>query len=172
MADHDHCRSERPKCTATEAPLDLGEAKDTPLVRRHSLQNETSSPSTLDKTAPPHCNNSRCHDGSNAPQLGVACIPECSAGQAEALHEPGSPAYTVASFLPINKSPSGTQTAASGTSPEPGTRISPLTSETFRQHHGRHISDISIDMYEVGEHELECLDEDERRVYHIGLNVR
>ncbi|KAL9533389.1 hypothetical protein SMMN14_02036 [Sphaerulina musiva] len=170
MADLDHCRSERPKCTATEALLDLGEAKDTPLVRRHSLQNGSSSPSTLDKTAPPHCNNSRCHDGSNAPQLGVACIPECSAGQAEALHEPGSPAYTVASFLPINKSPSGTQTAAS-TSPEPGTRISPLTSETFRQHHGRHISDISIDMYEVGEHELECLDEDERRVYHIGLNT-
>ena len=39
------------------------------------------------------------------------------------------------------------------------------------QHYGRTIPEITIDMYEVGEHELDSLNQDEGRVYHIGINV-
>ncbi|KAF2216509.1 hypothetical protein CERZMDRAFT_104765 [Cercospora zeae-maydis SCOH1-5] len=49
--------------------------------------------------------------------------------------------------------------------------IIPTTSETFRQHYGREIQDLRIDMYELGEHELATIDHDENRVYHIGLNT-
>ncbi|USW49379.1 hypothetical protein Slin15195_G026980 [Septoria linicola] len=87
------------------------------------------------------------------------------------LQEPesSSPVYTYTSFTPINKR-SGPLPNTPSSDHEPPMCILPTTSETFRQHYGRHIPEIKIDMYEVGEHELDGLEQDERRVYHIGLN--
>ncbi|PPJ58650.1 hypothetical protein CBER1_03526 [Cercospora berteroae] len=50
-------------------------------------------------------------------------------------------------------------------------RIAPTTTELFRQHYGRQIEGLHIDMYEVGAHHVATMDHQENRVYHIGLNT-
>ncbi|GIZ46662.1 hypothetical protein CKM354_000978000 [Cercospora kikuchii] len=78
--------------------------------------------------------------------------------------------YTYASFKPINQPASAAlDTPTRHDSPVP--RIAPTTTELFRQHYGRQIEGLHIDMYEIGAHEVPTIDHHENRVYHIGLNT-
>lgn len=167
--------SEQPKRYEAEA-LNLVDAGNTPLwFVPASLQNESSMRSTLQHTTAPckHEDEPRQTLSFSEPRRGAAHVSKQSGPGNEALHDvEASSAYTYASFTPINmcRSPASQITPVSYDEAQP--RILSTTSETFRQHYGRNIPEITIDMYEVGEHELDRLNQAEGRVYHLGINVR
>ena len=78
--------------------------------------------------------------------------------------------YTYTSFKPINQ-PANPPCDKPTRDDSPVPRITPTTTELFRQHYGRQIEGLHIDMYEIGAHEVATIDHQENRVYHIGLNV-
>ncbi|PIA99208.1 hypothetical protein CB0940_02563 [Cercospora beticola] len=78
--------------------------------------------------------------------------------------------YTHTSFNPINQ-PANPPCDKPTRHDSPVPRITPTTTELFRQHYGRQIECLHIDMYELGAHEVATIDHQENRVYHIGLNT-
>ncbi|KAM3423023.1 hypothetical protein BST61_g496 [Cercospora zeina] len=120
-----------------------------------SVLNESSLRSTLAQNDTPQAETRLPNPQQEAGEASKQTLPAANAST------PTSTAFKAANHLPNDK-------PASHAALVP--RIVPTTSETFRQHYGRQIPDLRIDMYEIGEHELAAIDHHENRVYHIGLN--
>ena len=166
----------KPARRAAAKALNLIDAGNTPLwYAPTSLQNESSMRSTLPGNTTPYeqRHGDLHHSPFRKPRRGAARIPDRVTSQYETFdHEETSPAYAYTAFTPINSHRPAASQVPSDHYDEAPPRILPTSSEKFMQHYGRTIPEITIDMYEVGEHELESLDQNEGRVYHIGINVR